>query len=413
MRASIISIGDELLIGQVIDSNSAQIARALGELAIPVVRKWSVGDSSSEIAYALQQATACSDVILMTGGLGPTRDDVTKKELAAFFNASLHFSEENYNHLRSIFEARGLQLTEAHTTQCMIPSNALLLPNKVGTAMGLWMEKDARIYVAMPGVPDEMMYILREELIPRLRNQRAGLSCQHTTLCTVGYGETDIALRIEPLLKDMPEYISIAYLPAISQVRLRLTGIHHDEQLLKNTLHAYTQKIREELKSMIYGEGDTNLALELGKILMERGLSLGTAESCTGGALAAKLTANAGSSDYFRSGIVSYATDSKIHLLGLEPALIAAHGVVSAQVAEAMVRHAAQVMNVDRVIATTGIAGPSGGTEDIPVGTVFIAAGSAEKQVSRRLRLSRNRERNIEAACMLSMELLRTQLIGN
>lgn len=279
--------------------------------------------------------------------------------------------------------------------------------------MGLWMEKDAKIYVAMPGVPDEMMYILREELMPRIRHQKADLSCHHATLCTVGYGETDIALRIEPLLKDMPEYISIAYLPAISQVRLRLTGIHHDEQLLKNTLHAFTQKIREELKSMIYGEGDTNLALELGKILMERGLSLGTAESCTGGALAAKLTANPGSSDYFKSGIVSYATASKINLLGLDPSLIAEYGVVSAQVAEAMVRHAAQVMNVDRVIATTGIAGPSGGTEDIPVGTVFIAAGSAEKQVSRRLRLSRNRDRNIEAACMLSMELLRTQLIGN
>ncbi|MEO6190395.1 MAG: CinA family nicotinamide mononucleotide deamidase-related protein [Saprospiraceae bacterium] len=412
MKIGIICIGDELLIGQVIDSNSAQIGLLLSEISLTVFRKWTVSDSCEEINYALQSSVTDCDLTIISGGLGPTKDDITKKALANYFKVSLVFSEQNYQHLYNLLSARNIEVQEAHKVQCMVPSNADLLNNKLGTAMGLWMEKDNRIFIALPGVPDEMNAIMKEEVLPRLKLLSTNEITSHRTFLTVGYGETDIAYRIEPVLNEMPEFIKVAYLPAIAQVRLRLSGTHKDKNVLNETLDFYSNQIRNLLGSIIFGESDSNLAFELGKLLMNRGMKVGTVESCTGGALAAKFTSNPGSSAYFKAGLVTYATESKESLLNISTQLIEEKGVVSDEVVRSMVIEGSRFLKVDLAIATSGIAGPDGGTLQNPVGTVYIACGNEHNQIFKRLSLSRNRTRNIEAATILALSLARDWLLA-
>ncbi len=413
MKVGIITIGDELLIGQVIDSNSARIAQWLSELSISVERKWTVGDQATSILQVLQEAFDCCDIVITTGGLGPTKDDITKKVIADYFNVGLEFSEVNYQHLVNILHARNIIIQEAHKTQCYIPSNASLLDNQIGTALGMWIEHNDKILISLPGVPDEMNYIMEHAVVPKFKLLPTSWKVLHKTFMTVGKGETDIAGRIEPLLTQMPEYLSLAYLPSVSQVKLRLTGRHSQEKLLIESLTVYSDIIKKELSDIIFGEGDTNLALELGKKLIQKKWTLATIESCTGGSIASKFTANPGSSAFFKGGIVSYATEVKENLLGIPHESIEDNGVVSEEVARAMVINGANLMKADCVIATTGIAGPDGATENLPIGTVYIACGNAKSQQIKRLRLGKNRQRTIEASSVLAMNLLREWIIEN
>ncbi len=407
MNIGIIAIGDELLIGQVIDTNSSRIGLLLGDQSLLVRRKWTVGDSYTEIQYALQQASEDLDIIITSGGLGPTKDDISKKALADFLGDELVFSEENYEHLQKMFAHRNIIITDSHKQQCLVPKSAKLLPNKVGTAMGIWVDVNDKTIIMLPGVPDELNYIMSEEVIPRLRERRRGLSTRHITFNTAGVGETDIANRIEPALGILPEHIRLAYLPSIAQVKLRLSGSLSDPKQLEHELDYYSTIIKNTIPDIIFGEGITNLALELGKLLISKNLKIGTVESCTGGSLASKFTSNPGSSDYFKSGLVTYATESKEKILGISKEIIDQYNVVSEEVVKEMVRTGTYKMNVDFVIATTGIAGPSGGTDEIPVGTIFIACGNAEMQFSKKLRFGKNRDRNIEATSVLALNFAR------
>ncbi|MEP7196309.1 MAG: CinA family nicotinamide mononucleotide deamidase-related protein [Saprospiraceae bacterium] len=412
MKIGLICIGDELLLGQVIDTNSSVIGQLLAENGLSVHRKWTVGDKADEIQYALQSATECCKLIIMTGGLGPTKDDITKKIIAEFFKVELVFSEANYAHLKDLFSARNIELKEVHKVQCYVPSNAELLNNKVGTAMGMWIEDMDKIYISLPGVPDEMKFIMSEEAIPKLNLLAKELEFSSRTFHTCGISETDVAAKLEPLLADSMDFIQIAYLPSISQVRFRIGAFNHNLDYLNLKLEELTLRIRQAFGNMIFGEGNTNLALELGKLLQAKNWTLATVESCTGGAMAAKISSNPGSSEYFKGGLITYATEVKHNLLNIPLQVIEQYSVVSDEVARAMVVQTAKLLKAEMVISTTGIAGPTGGSVELPIGTIFIACGNENEQISKRLKLSKNRERNIEATSNLALNLAREWMLS-
>ncbi|MCC6815777.1 MAG: CinA family nicotinamide mononucleotide deamidase-related protein [Saprospiraceae bacterium] len=411
MVASFIAIGDELLIGKVVDTNSVFIAQKLSELGIQVIRRWTVGDTNKEILYALGEASSCCDLVFITGGLGPTKDDITKKSLSEYFNVELVFSESNLQHLKEILSQRGIGVKEAHLTQCYIPSNAQLLNNKLGTALGLWMEHRGKLFISMPGVPDEMQYILMHEVIPRIRELKYGNCFLSKTFHTCGIGETDIAEKLEKYLHDYLSQISIAYLPSIAQVKFRISVFGDDEKSLRMLLNQCEEKVRLNMGHLIFGEDDTSISQELGFLLIKSGLTLGTVESCTGGEIASKITSISGSSSYYKGSIVCYATELKEKLLNIDSMLIEEYSVYSKEVAEAMVRHSIDMLNTDLVISSTGIAGPDGGTEKLKVGTIFIACGNKQRVRIKKLMLGKNRDRNIEAASILALNLAREWIL--
>lgn len=411
-RIGVINIGDELLLGQVIDSNSARIGQFLAPLGLSVHRKWCVGDDANEIKYALTEASETSEIILITGGLGPTRDDVTKTVLAEYFGVGLVFSEENYSHLKNLLEPRNVPIREVHRQQCYMPANATLLENKMGTAMGMWMENGGKIYVAMPGVPYEMDYIMTHGVLPGLIAKSYSSNMYHQTIHVGGMGETEIAAIIEPLLDPLPEYISLAYLPALGTVRVRLTGNHENADLLKNQIDDYIGQMVISLGEKVFAAGDSSLEKAIGTLLMEKGLSIGTAESCTGGNIAHKITGIAGSSVYFKGGIVSYTNSVKNSLLHVSAHTLEFHGAVSEETVREMVVGCCTALGVDLAVAVSGIAGPDGGTDELPVGTIFIAAGNSDKIFTRKLKLGKDRSRNIETASIYALLLAREWILS-
>ncbi|NOT37397.1 MAG: competence/damage-inducible protein A [Saprospiraceae bacterium] len=412
MVAAIIVIGDELLLGQVIDTNSAFIAQRLSELGIKVVRKWTIADTLEEINQALKEASQLSELVFLTGGLGPTKDDITKKAISDFFKVPLQFSEKNYEHLHQFLTYRKIPIRDSHKVQCYIPSNAELLENKLGTAMGMWIEHNNKIFISMPGVPDEMKYILLNGALPRIQKLWKGHFVSSKTFHTCGVGETEIAERLEPVLLEFMDRITIAYLPSIAQVRFRITTVGQDQNEMNELLDQCSIVIRKEFGQLIFGEDKTLLEIELGKLLKENKLTIGTVESCTGGTIASKLSSVPGCSDYYKGSIISYATEIKETLLGIPDELIQEHNVVSSQVAEAMVRNSVGLLKSDLIISSTGIAGPDGGTEKIPLGTVFISCGNSKRILTRKLTLGKNRDRNIEAASVLALNLAREWVLG-
>ncbi len=412
VRIGVINIGDELLLGQVIDSNSARIGQFLAPLGLNVHRKWCVGDDAEEIKYALTEAARTEEIILITGGLGPTRDDVTKKVLAEYFGVGMVFSEENYAHLRNLLEPRNVPIREVHRQQCFMPANARLLENKMGTAMGMWMEHEGKIYIAMPGVPYEMDYIMIHGVLPGLKAKSYSSNMYHQTMHVGGMGETEIAAVIEPLLNKLPEYISLAYLPALGTVRVRLTGNHENAALLKQQIDDYLNQMSASLGEKVFGFGDSSLEKALGAMLLEKGLKLGTAESCTGGNIAHKITSVPGSSAYFMGGVISYTNAVKKTMLNVKDQTLENHGAVSEQTVREMVTGCCEALNVDLAIAVSGIAGPDGGTDELPVGTIFIAAGNADGILTRKLKLGKDRSRNIETASIYALLLAREWILS-
>ncbi len=413
MKVHIITVGDEILIGQIIDSNSAYMGRLLNLNGARVERIISIGDRHEEIVHTLAQSVAQADVVLMTGGLGPTKDDITKKALADYFGVEMVFSEETYRRILKIFEQLGRPATEAHRHQCYMPANAALLYNKMGTAPGMWMQAESgAVVVSMPGVPYEMEYLMEHEVVPRLRAHFPGKPIGHRTLRTAGEGESRIAERLDAFEETLPEGMKLAYLPNPGQVRLRLSFSADTQQELDAALDAKAAELHALLPDIVYGFGEDELETVLGTLLMERRLRIGTAESCTGGYLAHRITAVPGASRYFNGAIVSYSNEVKMKILGVSETTLREHGAVSEATVREMVKGALQALPIDVAVAISGIAGPDGGTPDKPVGTIWMAVGNADRIETHLIKGGKHRLRNIQYAGTLALEMTRRFLVG-
>jgi len=411
MKAQIITIGDEILIGQILDTNSAWIAQQLNMSGIRVAEMKSVSDTREAILEALK-AGQSADLVLLTGGLGPTKDDITKKVLAEFLGVELAFHEPTYNRIAAYFEKRSFTLTPAHREQCFMPQDAEILLNEMGTAPGMWMQKNNTIYVSMPGVPYEMKHLVSERVLPRLRGNAQLRPIVHRTILTAGTGESVIAQRIEDFENNLPDFVKLAYLPNLGIVRLRLTATGNDEAALNQILEEKKAEIHTLIPEFVFGEETETLEEVLGRKLKEKGVMLGTAESCTGGYIAHKITSISGSSAYFGGSVVAYSNKLKTNLLNVNPEALKAHGAVSEETVREMVAGALDMLGVDYAVAVSGIAGPGGGTPDKPVGTIWTAVGNRQEIITKKLTLTKYRMRNIQLTSNLTLNMLRKFVIG-
>ncbi|MCB0640728.1 MAG: CinA family nicotinamide mononucleotide deamidase-related protein, partial [Phaeodactylibacter sp.] len=358
MRVNILTVGDELLIGQVIDTNSAWMAQQLNLQGLHVGEKLTVSDQLEPIKSGIRRAFESADIVLMTGGLGPTKDDVTKKALAEFYKVGFVFSQETFDRIVRMFERWGRSHTEAHRAQCLMPQNARLLPNKMGTAPGMWFEEDGKVLVSMPGVPFEMQYLMEYEVLPELKKRFPRQPIVHRTVLTVGEGESRIAERLQAIEDGLPENISLSYLPSLGAVRLRLTGTGPDEAALTEAVEQQLAQIRQSIPELIFGYETEELEAKIGELLQEKGWTLATAESCTGGYLAHRITSIAGSSAYFMGSVIAYSNAVKMQVLQVKEATLEAHGAVSEQTVVEMVAGALDCLKTDLAVAVSGIAGP-------------------------------------------------------
>jgi len=407
MNAAILTIGDELLNGQTIDTNAAWLGRRLNDIGITVICKLSVGDQRSDIIAGLDSAFNQSSIVLVTGGLGPTHDDITKKVLAEYFNDELVFHQDTYDRILGYFEKRGRQVTEAHRAQCFMPQKARIITNKKGTAPGMWIQDDSRVLLSMPGVPSEMKGVMEDVGLVRLRDLNTDSHVTHYIIQTAGIGETMIAERISDIVNQLPPDIALAYLPGIASVKVRLTAKGQKADWLRSALVSYGSQITSRLGTKVFGVGETTLQETVGRLAQNRGLLIGTAESCTGGSIARALTSIAGSSAYFKGSIVAYANEVKMQLLKVPKDILNHHGAVSEETVRSMVQGAIPRLGVDTAIAVSGIAGPSGGSPQKPVGTIWIAVGDRQRIVTRRLQLAKDRQLNIDYTVVASLDLLR------
>ncbi len=411
MNVSIITIGDEILIGQTVDTNSAWMGQQLNLIGAHVTEALSIGDEKEDIIESLRRALNQSDVVLMTGGLGPTKDDITKKALCEFFDTDMVFHQPTYDRILRLFEKWGRSSTEAHRLQCYMPSNAILLPNKMGTAPGMWFEYEGKALVSMPGVPYEMKYLMEHETIPRLNKKFPGQPIVHRTIQTVGEGESRIAARIEDIESSLPQNIKLAFLPNLGSVRLRLTGKGSDKAVLEEEVESQMMAISDRIEDLIYGYGNTKLEEAIGQMIKDRKLTLATAESCTGGFLAHKITSIPGSSEYFKGSVIAYANEVKINQLKVKSSTLDQHGAVSEATVREMVGGTIDLLQTDLAVAVSGIAGPGGGTPEKPVGTVWLAAGNKNKIKTRLIHAGKNRIKNIEYSSVHALNLIREFLL--
>lgn len=391
----IVTIGDEILYGQITDTNSQWIGTELNKKGFKVIRKTSIGDTKEEILNILDEAQSRADVILITGGLGPTKDDITKKTIADYFDVNMTFRQEVYDNIADLFSGRGRELTELNRQQADIPSNGKVLMNKVGTAPGMWFENGDKTIVSMPGVPHEMKYLMENHVLPHLQNKYDTPFIVHKMLRTMGIPESQLVVLIEKWEDALPEELSLAYLPRLGQVRLRITAIGYEKASLKEKIKSSVSSLREILKENLYAEEDIEIENVLAELLESKGLKLATAESCTGGNIAKTITSIAGCSSFYTGGIVSYSNKIKEEQLGVTAKSLKEFGAVSEEVALQMANNVRQKYNADYGIATTGIAGPTGGTKEKPVGTVWIALSTPDRTEARLLNLYNNRILNI------------------
>lgn len=411
MTADIITIGDELLIGQVLDTNSGWIAAELNSAGIRIHRRTAVGDIAEQIADTLDISFKHSDIVIITGGLGPTKDDITKQTLAQWLGVGLVMHKPTYDHVERMMAARGIEFNALNRSQAMVPEGCRVLPNSNGTAPGMWMEQSGKVLIALPGVPYEMKAIMEEHVLGLLRERFSLDAITHRTALCFGLAESVLAERIAAWEDALPPYLHLAYLPNPSGMRLRLSAYDIEPERAGREIEGRF----EELKAMIpeYFEGfHDSVAAAVADILRSRGATLSVAESCTGGTLSASFTAMAGASDYFSGGVVAYSNEVKHNILGVDAGDIERYGAVSRRVAEQMAAGVRRVCGSDYAIATTGIAGPGGGSPEKPVGTVWIAVATPEKVHARKLRLGMLREQNIARAAASAINMLRLVLIG-
>jgi nicotinamide-nucleotide amidase len=419
--ASVLTIGDELLIGQTIDTNSAYIGRVFNELGIWVNRRVAVGDDYKSIWTALDECALHSKIIIITGGLGPTADDITKPLLCKYFDTRLVLNEEvlkNVEYLfRDVFRKPG-PLLQRNVDQALVPENALVLHNALGTAPGMWFEKpgpdgEKRIFVSLPGVPFEMKGLMQQEVLPRLRGAFTFPAIAHRSVVTFGMGESAVAERLHDFEKELPIHIRLAYLPNFGMVKLRLTARGQDLKSINAELDQLQKKLAFVLDDIVISMTDEPMEEIVGKLLRARNKTLATAESCTGGHIAGLMTRIPGSSDYFKGSIVAYSNAVKENLLSVKKDTLERHGAVSEETVREMVTGALKQIGADYAVATSGIMGPDGGTKDKPVGTVWIAAGNNQRTVAKLLKLRFDRERNTEVATIQALNFLRSFIKGD
>jgi len=416
MLAEIITIGDELLIGQVIDTNSAFVAKQLNKIGVSVYQITSIQDDKQHILQALADAETRVDIIICTGGLGPTKDDITKKTIAEYFNDILVKDLSVLKNIETIWEQHvKTELLQVNKDQALIPSKSKPLMNRLGTAPGMWLEKEDKVFVSLPGVPYEMKALIEYEVVPKLKDKYNCPFILHKTLLVYGIGESALAARIEAWEDALPKHIKLAYLPNLGKMRLRLSSKGFDEVLLKKEIQEQIDKVIPLIKTEYAGLEDEDGSVEvvIGKQLNKLGKTLAIAESCTGGAVAERFTTHSGASAFFKGGLVTYSTASKINILKISKADINIHSVVSYQVAEAMAKNAQHLFQSDYAISTTGNAGPTKGDSNAEVGTVFIAIASKNKVYSQEFNFGNSRLKVINKAVNKALEMLLKEIFKN
>ncbi len=405
-----ISIGDELLIGQVINTNAAWLGEHLSSAGFQLDSTLTIGDSERAILDAFN-ACMDADLVLVTGGLGPTADDITKPTVCKFFDTELVFCQDAYDNVVSLFKRRGFQMSERNRSQAMLPKACEYIPNTYGTAPCMWLEKKGVVFAFMPGVPFEMKGIFTDELLPRIKQRFHAVPYEKRVVMTTGIGESFLADKIKDWEEALPPFLSLAYLPQHGMVRLRLSGRHEDAVLLHETLDREIAKLTALIPGYIFAMQDQPIERTIFDLLINKGMTFASAESCTGGNIAHVITLIPGSSDVFKGTAVTYATPMKTKVLGVPAEVIGKHGVVSQEVVERMATGVRDLMEADFGVATTGVAGPSGGTEETPVGTVWIGVASSKGVVSKCFNFGKDRENVINRATIMAYEMLRQQLI--
>jgi nicotinamide-nucleotide amidase len=405
--AEVITIGDEILYGQITDTNSKWISEELDKIGIKTIRKSSVGDQKQQILNILDESLQRADIVLITGGLGPTKDDITKKTLAEYFNDELVINPHAEEFIRGFFEKRGRPFTELNRQQAAIPSKCTYLHNATGTAPGMLFEHNGKVIVSMPGVPLEMKYLISNEVIPRIKSKFELPEIVHKIIRTIGLGESFLAERIENWEDSLPEHIKLAYLPSFGEVKLRLTGMGENRSKVEEQIQLEVKKLIPLIEEHIFSFENEEIEKSVGKILNESGTSLSVAESCTGGYLSHLLTSIPGSSAYFMGGVVSYSNEAKMDVLKVKQETLTKFGAVSEQTVIEMAEGVRKVMKTTYGIATSGIAGPDGGTDEKPVGTVWLAVTDGKQTLTKKLSLGKIRIVNIEYSAKAALNFLR------
>lgn len=412
MLAEIITIGDEILIGQIVDTNSAFIAKHLNKIGVSVYQITSVQDDKEHILKSFKEAEENANIIIITGGLGPTKDDITKRTIAEYFNDTLVRNDAVTENIWRIWQDNVDKTpTQVNLDQAMVPSKAEVLMNYHGSAPGMWLEKNGKIVISLPGVPYEMQGLIEDTVIPKLAKQFKFPYIQHETILTYGLGESALAQRIEAWEDHLPSYIKLAYLPSLGRVRLRLSGKSMDKSLIQKEIKHQIELLLPQIEDIFVGfERDESIEAVIGQELIALGKTVATAESCTGGKIAASFTAIAGASQYFKGSVVSYATQSKVDVLKIDPELISEYSVVSGEVAEAMAKAVLKLFDSDYAIATTGNAGPTKGDADAEIGTVYIAIATKNHVFSKRYTFGNHRHKVINRASNKAFEMLQKEI---
>ena len=415
MKAAIVTIGDEILIGQIVDTNSAFIAKSLDRIGVEIHEMISISDNKQHILDAFLKYQNKVDLVIITGGLGPTKDDITKKTFCDYFDDQLIVNEDVLNHVTQLIEGfYKREITQINKDQALVPSKCTVLHNQVGTAPGMWMKKENTVFISLPGVPFEMKYLVENEIIPKIVVEYKRPYIIHKTVLTYGIGESLLAETIENWENDLPDFIKLAYLPSPGRVRLRLSARGTDKEFLEKSIFENITSLSKILGDSIVGfDDDETLEIVVGRLLTQQNKTISTAESCTGGKIAQVLTSVSGASNYFKGSIVSYATETKISVLGLSEDLIEEHSVVSADVAREMAIKIKNLMKTDYAIATTGNAGPSKGDSDAEVGTVFIALATPNEVLIEEFNFGQPRDKVIDRAVVKSLEILRKEILKN
>jgi nicotinamide-nucleotide amidase len=412
MIAEIITIGDELLIGQTVDTNSAWMGSELSRIGFDVYRITSVSDRRDEIIKVLTEVTGRSDVVLITGGLGPTTDDITKHTLCEFFSTKLVPDTRVLEMIEMMIKKRNFQMNENNRRQADVPENCRVLYNSTGTAPGMWFEKNKTIFVSMPGVPVEMKHIMTLHVLPELQKRFSSQVIIHKNIMVHGIPEARLAEILSGFESEMPENIKLAYLPSFSTIKLRLTAKGKERKDITEAVAKQVIKLYTIIPDYIYGEDEESMEMKVGALLLEKKATLSTVESCTGGSIAKMITSVPGSSGYFTGSLIAYDNSVKTGLLNVPAGIISQNGAVSRETVEAMARGGAQLFGTTYTIATSGIAGPAGGTDEKPVGTVWIAISGPSGVVSDKFVFGNDRNINIARSSISALNLLRKQILG-
>ena len=411
MRAIIITIGDELLIGQTIDTNSAFIGSELSRIGFDISKKISIHDKKDDILEALTDVAGKAQVVIITGGLGPTSDDITKPTICEFFNTRLALNKMVLEMIQKMMRRQGVEMNENNRNQAMVPERCRVIPNETGTAPGMLFEKEGIIYIFIPGVPSEMKHLMTVHIIPLLKERFISQAIIHRNIMIYGAPEAKLAERLTQFEAELPGDIKLAYLPSSGVIKLRLTARGSDNEILSRLVEEQVKKLYLTIPDLIYGEDEKPLEKVIGELLKEKEQTLSTAESCTGGKIAQMITSIPGSSDYYKGSVIAYNNSVKKHLLGVPDDMLSKYGAVSRQVVEMMAKGSRKLLSADYAVATSGIAGPDGGSESKPVGTVWIAVSSDKGTVSEKYVYGRDRNQNILRFSNAALNMLRLQII--